>query len=307
MARPLPPLNAIKAFEAVARLGSISGAARELGVTPGAVSQQIRLLADFFDKRLFLRRHNRLQLTDAGLSVYADTSEIIDRLATMTERLLQGEARSRFVISTLPSVASGWINTWLSDFLDASPGVRCELRVEDDPIDFLQHHIDLRLCYGEHLYPAMVTRPLVRDEVMPLCSPTFLERAGLDPANPADISDDHLIHVDWGATFASYPTWSEWFQAAGLERQPRRDRGHKCDMSNLALQLAAGGAGIVLGQRLLARRELEAGRLVAPFDLALPLPHAYCTVFPHAKAERVVLQRFLARLAKEVEGGSNAR
>lgn len=300
MRRRLPPLNAIKAFEAVARLGSISLAARELAVTPGAVSQQIRVLADYFDKRLFVRRHNRLQLTDAGLSVFADTTEIIDRLSAMTERLLQGDTRSRFVVSTLPSVATGWINSWLGNFLATYPDVRCELRVEEDPVDFVQHHIDLRLCYGEHLYPSMVTLPLVRDEVMPLCSPAFLERSALRHGDLETLSDDDLIHVDWGASFASYPTWVEWFRAAGLDRQPRRDRGHKCDMSNLALQLAVGGAGVVLGQRLLARREVAAGRLVAPFALTMALPHAYCTVHPHAKSERRILQQFLAWLEAEV-------
>ncbi len=300
VARKLPPLNAIKAFEAVARLGSLSQAARELAVTPGAVSQQIRLLGEFFGKSLFVRKHNRLQLTDAGLSVFADTGEVFERLSTMTERLLQGEPRLHFVVSALPSLAAGWLSHRLGAFLATVPEVRCELRVEDDPVDFTRDHIDVRLCYGEHLYPELVTLPLLRDEVAPLCTPEFRARSALSPDDPATLQDGDLIHTDWGHSFASYPTWGEWFRAAGAERRLNLARGHKASMSSFAVDLAASGAGIALGQRLLSRRQRAEGLLVAPFSLALPLAHDYCLVHPHAKTEKTVVQQFIAWLRQEV-------
>src|SRR3954471_1802191 len=221
MAAKLPPLNAIKSFEASARLGGFSQAARELGVTPGAVSQQVKILEQFFAKQLFSRRNNQLQLTDAGLAVYADSAQVIDRLSDMTRRLLEGKVRSRFVISTLASVAVRWLNRRVPDFLAAEPEVRCEIRVEDDPVGFVRHHIDLRICYGQHLYPEMVTRPLLRAVVTPLCAPEFLKRLPhpLDP--PSAMQDSDLIHIDGGGSFASYPTWAEWFRAAGTEQIPR--------------------------------------------------------------------------------------
>ena len=181
MTRRLPPLNAVKAFEASARLGGFSLAARELGVTPGAVSQQVKILEDFFAKHLFARHNNQIQLTDAGLSVYADCAEVIERLSEMTQRLMEGNVHSRFVVSTLPSVAVRWLNRRLREFLESEPDTRCEFRVEYDPVDFVNHHIDLRVCYGQHLYPEMVTVPIVRDEVIPICSPGFLSRSGIDP------------------------------------------------------------------------------------------------------------------------------
>lgn len=296
--RRLPPLNAIKAFESVARLGSLTLAARELSVTPGAVSQQLRILGDFFGKALFVRRNNRLQLTDAGLSVFADTAEIIDRLSAMTARLLQGERRAHLVVSTLASVAVRWLNHALGAFLQASPEARCELRVEDDPVDFTRHHIDLRLGYGEHLYPELVTLPLLRDEVTPLCSPAYARR--IDPSDPGSLPEHDLIHLDWGPSFASYPSWAEWFAAAGKPRLLTGARGHKTSMSTLVLDLAAAGAGVALGQRYLARRDLAAGTLVAPFATSLPLAHAYCLVYPRAKAEKRSVMDFVQHLQRSL-------
>jgi len=298
--RRLPPLNAIKAFEAVARLGSLSLAARELSVTPGAVSQQLRVLGDFFGKALFVRRHNRLQLTDAGLAVFAETAEIIDRLSAMTARLLEGEQRAHLVVSTLPSVAVRWLNRELGAFLATAPEVRCELRVEEDPVDFMRHHIDLRISYGEHLYPEMATQRLLRDEVTPLCSPDYLRRTAIDPRDPASLPERDLIHLDWGASFASYPAWTEWFAAAGKPRQVGGGRGHKTSMSSLAIDLALAGAGVALGQRLLAAPDLAAGTLLAPFPVKLPLTHPYCLVFPRAKAQKRIVTQVVEYLLNSV-------
>ncbi len=293
MAAKLPPLNAVKAFEASARLGGFSQAARELGVTPGAVSQQVKLLEEFFDKQLFIRRNNQLQLTDAGLAVYADSAQVIERLTEMTRRLLEGKVRSRFVISTLGSVAVHWLNRRLPDFLAAEPELRCEIRVEDDPVDFVRHHIDLRICYGQHLYPEMVTRPLLRDVVTPLCAPAYLAQRAAPLKDPAEIQDSELIHIDWGGSFASYPSWAAWFAAAGAPRSPQVELGHTTAMSSLAVDFAVAGRGVALGQRMLAREELADGKLVAPFELSLALGHDYCAVHPHSRTGKRVVKSFL--------------
>ncbi|MGH6892277.1 MAG: LysR substrate-binding domain-containing protein [Dongiaceae bacterium] len=113
--------------------------------------------------------------------------------------------------------------------------------------------IDLRICYGQHLYPEMVTHSLLRDVITPLCSPEFLSRRALRRDDPATILDKDFIHIDWGASFASYPTWAEWFSATGGDRMPQVELGHTTAMSSLAVDLAASGCGIALGQRLLAR------------------------------------------------------
>ncbi|MGH6934471.1 MAG: LysR substrate-binding domain-containing protein [Dongiaceae bacterium] len=293
MNKRLPPLNAVKAFEASARHGSFSVAAIELGVTPGAISQQVKNLEDFFAKQLFARHNNQLRLTDAGLALYADSADVIDRLSQMTQRLLEGNVRSRFVISTLPSVAVRWLNRRLAEFLVAEPDIRCEIRIEDDPVDFVRHHIDLRICYGQHLYPELVSVPIIRDHVTPLCTSEFLASGRVGKDEPASINDRDLIHIDWGARFASYPTWADWFRASGIQRAPQVDLGHTTAMSSLAIDFAVAGVGVALGQILLARDELADGRLVAPFTQTLPLGYAYCAVHPRSRAEKRVVRAFL--------------
>jgi LysR family glycine cleavage system transcriptional activator len=290
----LPPLNAVKAFEASARLGGFSQAARELGVTAGAVSQQVKLLEAFFSKQLFTRRNNQLQLTDAGLAVYADSAQVIERLTEMTRRLMEGKVRSRFVISTHASVAVRWLNRRLQEFLAAEPDLRCEIRIEEDPVDFAKHHIDLRICYGQHLYPEMVTTPLLRDVVTPLCTPEFWARRARPANDPAALLDNELIHINWGPSFASYPTWAEWFAAVGAGHLPQVELGHTISMSSLAVDLAVSGCGVALGQRLLARDDLAAGRLVAPFAETLALGHDYCAVYPHSRRSKRAVIAFVA-------------
>lgn len=293
MSRKLPPLNALKAFEAAARTGGTVPAARELGVSPAAVSQQVKNLERFFDKQLFVRHHNRLSLTDAGLAVFADSADALERLAAMTARTFEGEVRSRLIVSVLPSVASHWLSRRLAGFLALDPATRLDLRVEEDPVDFARHGIDVRICYGAHLYPELANSLLIQDEVLPLCAPALLADGRVDPAAPEALADTALIHTSWGPSFASHPTWADWFARLGAERTPDVGRGHRVGMSALAIDLAAAGAGVALGQRLLAADALAVGRLVAPFALAIPLGHPYCAVHAHAKSQKPAVKAFV--------------
>jgi LysR family glycine cleavage system transcriptional activator len=290
-------LNALKAFEAAARTGGYVPAARELSVSPAAVSQQVKNLERFFDKRLFVRHHNRLSLTDAGLAVFADSSEALERLAAMTLRTFEGEVRSRLIVSVLPSVASHWLirrlNRRLTGFLARDPAIRLDIRVEEDPVDFARHGIDIRICYGTHLYPDLANTLLVQDEVLPLCAPVLMNQGVLDPTSPGSLPDTALIHTNWGPSFVSHPTWADWFARAGVDRAPDVGQGHRVGMSSLAIDLAVAGAGIALGQRLLAGDEIANGRLVAPFGQSIPLGHPYCAVHAHAKAQKPAVRTFV--------------
>ena len=293
MPRKLPPLNPLKAFEAAARTGGYVSAARELGVSPAAVSQQVKTRERFFDKRLFTRHNNRLSLTDAGLYIFSDSAAVFERLAGMTEGMLEGGVRSRLVISAPSSLASRWLNRRLHKFLDAEPAMRLEIRVEDDPVDFARHNIDVRICYGRHLYPDLSNTVLIHDEVLPLCTPSMIEIGVADAAKPEILQDEHLIHTNWGPSFASHPTWADWFARIGADRVPDVGKGHSVGMSSLAVDLALAGAGIALGQRLLARDEISDGRLRAPFGQSIPLGHPYCAVHAHAKSQKPGVRSFV--------------
>jgi LysR family glycine cleavage system transcriptional activator len=300
MARRLPPLNALKAFEAGARFGGFVPAAQELGVTPGAVSQQIKNLEEFFGTKLFVRRNNRLHLTDAGLAVYSESADIMDRLSEMTQRMLHGEVRSRLVISVLHSPGLHWINRQLPEFLRLEPELRCEIRIESDPVDFAKHHIDARICYGDHLYPELETTPLIRDRVTPLATPELAAARGLANDRPDALEDRDLIHTIWAGSYASNPSWHDWFVAAGSQRRPRMELGHKVEMPSLAIDLAVAGVGIVLGQRLLAQDELAAGSLVAPFATSVPLGYPYCVVTQRTKSGKKSVAAFIDWLKGKV-------
>jgi LysR family glycine cleavage system transcriptional activator len=299
--RKLPPLNALKAFEASARLGSFVLAAAELNVTPSAVSQHIKKLEDFYGRQLFIRRNNQLLLTDIARTVQAASTQMMDGLGELTDRLLGGPVRSNLIVSVLPSVGVRWLNRRLPEFLNAHPEVRLDLRLEEDPVDFFRSRIDVRLCYGEHLYPEFVTVPFRRDRVTALCRPDFLASQRVDPTAPHTLGDDALIHVAWRAGFSSYPAWTAWFASQGIAWQPRRELGHTTDTSSVAIDLACSGHGVVLGQEMLAETELAAGDLVAPFPHWMPLQYDYCVVHTESNKRNRTIRAFVDWL---VAGGA---
>src|SRR5262245_46721540 len=137
----LPPLNALRAFEAAARAGSYVAAAEELGVSPAAISQQVRNLEEFLDKQLFMRFNNRVLLTDAGQMVFIGASDALQSISSLTEQVMSGQTRSRLVISVITSVAERWLEPRLAAFALRERALRIDIRVEADPVDFARHNI----------------------------------------------------------------------------------------------------------------------------------------------------------------------
>lgn len=289
----LPPLNALRAFEAAARTGSYVAAAEELGVSPAAVSQQVRNLEDFLGKKLFMRFNNRVSLTDAGQIIFVGASDALQSISALTEQVSSGATRSRLVVSVITSVAERWLEPRLAAFALREKALRIDLRVESDPVDFARHNIDLRICYGTNHYPEMNTIRLLQDEVLPLCSPAYLERNRSARADGMDgVPDDDLIHTNWGPSFVSHPTWHAWFAKSGHAR-PNDTKGYQVGTSNLALDLARDGVGVALGQRMMAGGDLAAGRLVPLSEIAIALGHPYCLVHPRSKARKAGLQSLI--------------
>lgn len=296
MRRHLPPLNALKAFEAAVRHGSFVRAAEELGVTPPAVSQQIRHLEHYLDRQLFLRHGNGVTLTDAGHTIYPALADGFAKLAEVSRTADRLPVRRRLVLSTLPSVAERWLNRVVAAIAREDTSFRVELRIEDDPVEFARHDIDLRLCYGDHLYPELAVEVLCRDAVAPVCVPGFLVHDERGELQPGLLRDQDLIHTDWGPAFASQPSWHDWFGAAQIDRAPDIGLGHRVGTSSAALDFAVGGAGVALGQHLLAHQDLKAGRLIIAFGPMLPLKHPYCLVCPREKVGRPQVQRMISWL-----------
>ncbi len=290
----LPPLNSIRAFEAAARTGSFTTAASELGVTSAAVSMQVRNLEKFFGKKLFVRSNNRITITDAGMAVYHSTASALKGIATITEQLLESDRRPNIVMSIVTSLAERWLVPRLIGF----SGTGIEIRVENDPVDISLDQVDLRITYGRHHYPDFRAMELFTDEVTPMLTTKFpiclnsIERF-------SDISDSQLIHVDWGENFASQPSWADWFRQAGIARNPEIRKGLKVATSSMAIAMAANGLGIALGQRCLARVELESGVVVTPFSQSLKLAQPYYAIMPHAKSANSGLKKLVGCLTRD--------
>lgn len=293
----LPPLNALRAFEAAARTGSYVAAAEELGVSAAAVSQQIRKLEDYLGKQMFLRMNNRVVLTDAGHAIREGTAAALQMISDCTEQLAADRSKSRLVISAIESVAEKWLISRLAGYCRSHPDFRFDLRVEPDPADFARHNVDLRIGYDPGQYPEHNIVLLEQDVVVPLCSPSYLERnRAAAGAGMAAVPEDDLLHTSWGESFGSHPTWLGWFVKAGL-KPPAVTRGFQVGQSSLVLDLARQGLGVALGQRMMAKDDLAAGRLVALSDITIALGHPYCLAYPRAKSRKrhlVALVNWLA-------------
>ncbi len=291
----LPPLNALRSFEAAARTGSFSAAAGELGVSSAAVSMQVRNLEAFMAKKLFTRSNNRITLTDAGRALYPGVADAFGGLAGLTNRMLEPGRKTRITVSVVPSLAERWLAPRLATFARAEPSITIDLRVEDDPVDFARHRIGVRIAFGGQFYPDFRMVALFHDEVCPLLTPGLGQLPDVDPSLGL-ISDDQLIHCDWGEAYASQPRWRDWFALAGVNRQPDPTKGHSAATNSSAIALAARGMGVALASRLLAAGELASGMLVAPCPVSMPLAEPYCAVFAHAHSRDRDLTRLIEAL-----------
>ena len=292
----MPSLNALRAFEAAARHGSFVAAAEEIGVTPAAVSQQIRGLEARIGRKLFTRVGRRIVLSEAGLEVLPRLTEAFNGISAVAHQLAGSPVAARLTLSVPPSFALAWLSSRVEGFIGAHPSLELSLRAEEDPVAFERDKIDLRLSYGRFHYPEHLVEDLMTDQVLPLCSPALAET--LD--GPSHLRALPLIHTDWGPSAARYPSWRTWFAAQGFQLDQRAARGHWANSSKLALDLAASGAGVVLGQRLLAGDLIAAGHLVCPLDLPLTMEAPYCLSVPRLKAERPHVAAFVEWLKGEM-------
>jgi LysR family glycine cleavage system transcriptional activator len=275
----LPPLNSLKAFEATVRLGGFTSAAAELGVSPAAVSMQVKKAEEFLGKTLFRRTHNSLLLTDAGRSYYPAIAEALMGISAVTDQMLETEVRSRLVISTIQSLAEKWVAPAVSRFRQQHPDAGIELRIEADPVDLLRTRTDLRITYESHLYPQHTSVALFQDTAFPFCTRDFHARHIADKGIAA-VPDALLIHTDWGDHYASHPTWAGWFRATGKAKTPDMRKGLRAGGAAVAFALAAQGTGIALIPRMLI--DATPAETHHHFDdlPGLPLPYAYYAITP---------------------------
>ena len=265
--RKLPPLSALRAFEAAARLMSFKRAAAELGVTPTAVSHQIRSLEDHTGLVLFTRQVRKVGLTEAGAQLYPVLRDGFDAFEAMLDRLMQIRKRARVTISATNAFTAKWLVPRLARFHALHPDIDLQLHASDEAVELAESGVDIAIRYGRGPYPGLRAEVMFADDFAPVANPRF-GTLGIE-----DLGRVPLIHFQWLRNHRLNPTWERWYSAAGLNQLPHQghlrfsDEGH-------AIQAAVAGQGIALLSLALVRDELAAGHLVQPFGPTVP-SHTY--------------------------------
>jgi len=294
--RRLPPLNALRAFEAAARHLNFSRAADELAVTPGAVSQQIQNLEDYVGAALFKRTPKGLLLTDAAQTALPALREAFDRLAEAASLLTAAVDGRRLTVSVAPSFAAKWLVPRLGDFELAHPLVDVWLSADMEVVDFASGEIDLAIRYGTGRYPGLEVIKLMSETVIPVASPGLLD---ITPLNePADLAHHILLHDGSPDADDSCPDWAMWLAARGVKGVDGA-RGPRFNQSSLVIEAATGGRGVALAKRALAQADLDSGRLIAPMQIATAVDFAYFVVHPKAKGRLPQVKAFVSWISQQ--------
>ena len=267
MAPKLPPLNALRGFEAAARHLSFTKAAEELNVTQAAVSHQIKALEERLGIELFRRTGRGLALTDAGRVYVPAVREAFDRIAEATQRLSESEEGGRLTVSTMHSFAASWLVPRLARFRARHPDIDVLIDAVDHLVQFSRSPVDIGIRYGRGDWPGVRAELLMTEDIFPVCSPVLLD--GDHPlTEPAALRHHTLLHDDMKQN------WEVWLSSAGLTGIDA-SAGLGFTNSRFVLQAAIDGLGVALARSTLVEDDLAAGRLVRPFALALPSEYAY--------------------------------
>lgn len=289
--RDLPSLNAIRVFESAARHLNFTRAADELSVTQGAVSRQIKTLEDQLGQPLFRRAGPKLQLTSAGEQYQVKVAEALTLLRRGTAEIRRAAASPALTVSVLPTFASRWLVPLLVDFERSNPQVALHLVASYKVIDFTtEPDIDLAIRLGRGVWSGVHATRLTSTHVFPVCSPTIARNLH----EPQDIQQQRILMEN-----PDYDEWPSWFKAAGVEYRSKEVR--ILDDDNMLLQSAIAGQGITLAREVLAKDDLDAGRLVRPFEVSILSAFQYYFVCPPERVTQPNIKAFLAWLQRMMD------
>ncbi len=296
MPRSLPPLTALRAFEAAARLLSFTKAARELNVTPAAVSHQIRGLESYLGVTLFRRTTRRLVLTEQGQRAAEYFREGFERLARGVDLLRADADGGVLAVSTTSAFATRWLVPRLGRFQRRCPGLDLRLKAGTQPVDFDHDEVDVAVRIGRGGFDGVIAVPLFGEAVTPMATPAFIRQHGV--RKPADLGKVPLLHDDSMRRVGRPGAWSEWLRQAGVMGVDTRPGMH-FDDGHLALQAASGGRGVALGRLVYAFDDLAAKRLKRPFQPVLELDLKYYLLVPEARAAEPAIAGFRSWIEQE--------
>jgi LysR family glycine cleavage system transcriptional activator len=304
MAR-LPPLNALRAFEAAARLLSFNAAAEELNVTPAAISHQIKALEADLGVKLFRRLNRAVRLTDAGQACLPGLRDGFERIAQAVARARQGDSVGLLTVTASPAVAAKWLVPRLERFRARHPAIDLRIDASMRMVDLAREDVHVGLRYGGGNYPGLHTELLLRSEVFPVCAPALLK--GKPPLRkPEDLRHHTLIHDETIPLDPRGPDWAMWLRAAGVD-DIDASHGLRFNQVALALDAAIGGRGVTLARDVFAGDDLAAGRLVRPFGKAMPVDFAIYVVIPPSLLAAPKVKAFRDWLFEEAAETSSGR
>jgi LysR family glycine cleavage system transcriptional activator len=295
----IPPLNALRAFEATARHLSLTKAAAELNVTPGAVSHQLRGLEALLRIRLFERGVRQIALTPAGKLLYPGLQRGFTQISEAVADLRQSGNQQVLVVSTSPGLTSKWLVPRLYRFANAYPDIDVRISSSLQNANFTTDGVNVavrNMPIGANSDASLVIEKLVEITLVPVCSPRLVDLGSLP--TPHALAKMPLIHDDTLAERVTVPTWADWFAAAKVGKIDLR-RGLHFDSPDHALNAATEGAGILLAADLLAYDDLRTGRLVIPVPLALPSGRGYHLVYPKRERRRQHVEAFCSWIKDE--------
>src|SRR5438067_3442434 len=295
MPRRLPPLNALKAFEAAARSESFTRAAEELSVTQGAVSHQVKALEATLGVKLFNRARQRLIITEAGRDYLAVIRDALDRIAAGTDRLVQRQSSGVLTVSTSPDFAAKWLVYRLGRFAESHPAIDLRVSATAHQVDFAREEVDLAVRHGDGDWAGLDAVRLCSEQLFPVCSPKLV--AGRNRVTKAsDLLKFPLLRLD------DWKTWTRWFDAAGVTDPVAH--GPVINRASMLIDAAVDGQGVALARTTLAAWDLINGRLVKPLAETLRLSKTYWIVCPKATAALPKIKIFREWLLAEAADDS---
>ncbi|WP_333631277.1 LysR substrate-binding domain-containing protein [Agrobacterium cavarae] len=282
-------LRALQAFDAIGRRGSITGAAEDLGVSPGAISQLVRNLEQSLGLTLLERRGRRVELSSWGRLYYREVSKGFQQLTMATNVLKRVSNEGGIVVSALSSVASRWISRKIFDWQALCPTAQVRIFGQDQEPRLGAEEVDFRITYGRRSYVHEHVAHLFTDWVVPACSPAVL--AARPPRSPEDVLTFPLLNVEWESDYKASPQWCDWAKLVHANHSQQLS-GLSFTLSSSAIDAAVNGRGFVLAQLSMVQEEIAAGTLVIPFDIRLKLSESYFLAWDRTALEKPNGQRF---------------
>lgn len=298
MARALPPMNSLRAFEAAARMQSFTLAAEHLCISPAAVSQHVKNLEQYYGVALFTRTTRQVTLTPAGQQVFPALRDAFKQLHIAHHQLQALQHPQTITVSVDPSFAGKWLLPRLESFRVAYPHYDVRIEATNTLADFTSDNVDLALRCGTGNYPNTESQLLIADEAFPVCSPQLLDGKTHLPLE--QLHEFSLIHSDWHFQHHAAPKWDDWLRLADIPQLPQRHL--RFSMDTLAIQAAIDGMGIALCMGAFVVDDIAAGRLCRPFssDLTLDTVFNHYLVIPKHRCDEAKIIAFRDWIATQV-------